>query len=347
MIDEVKNIEMITKFEQFSDHLEDSIKKGKFKTGQKIPSERDFAKKFGMSHMTVNKAVAGLVARNLLRRVQGDGTYVAEVQKTLISETVISIIETKQESHAQFISVLPEMLVHENYMPSIYELNSSIKAKAKIRKLIQDVPKAVIVDGTGLVPYDILDDVSPETHLVFINRFEGKKKYDASCILSDYVSGGYMAVRHLLGLGRKKILIMTYEIKPGWTSELFMKGCRKALAEAGLEPAAVSIKDAPGAEDELEKMFSSGKRPDGVVSLADYLLAPMVECASRHRLRIPEDVALVGYYNTPWAEALNLTSLSIRADFISQKAVEAIEKGKKIRLNVKPEFVFRKSCPSK
>ena len=95
MIEEVKTVETITKFGQFSDHLEDSIKKGKFKPGQKIPSERDFAKKFGMSHMPVNKAVAGLVSRNLLRRIRGDGTYVAEARKTLISETVISIIETE------------------------------------------------------------------------------------------------------------------------------------------------------------------------------------------------------------------------------------------------------------
>jgi DNA-binding LacI/PurR family transcriptional regulator len=345
MIEDVKNVEMTTKFERFSGHLENLIRTGNFKPGQKIPSERDFAKRFGMGHMTVNKAVAGLVARNLLRRVQGDGTYVAEARKTIISETVVSIIETKQENHAQFISVLPEMLVQKDYMPSIYELDSAMDAKDNIRKLIQDVPKAVIVDGTGLVPYDILDDVSPKTHLVFINRFEGEKNYDASYILSDYAAGAAMAVRHLLGLGRKKIMIMTYRLGPGWTSETFLKGSLKVLDEAGLAPAAVLCQDEPPPDGKLGKIFSSKSRPDGIVSLVDSFFVPVKKLMRKQGLDIPGDVAMVGYYNTPWADALDLTSLSIRADFISAKAVEAIRTGKKIRLDVKPEFVFRKSCP--
>jgi DNA-binding LacI/PurR family transcriptional regulator len=333
---------------QLAEIIRQEITQGKLKPGHRLLSMRAMAQRFGDTPQVARSAFdilgrEGLIKSNLGR----SGSYVSETKKTLISETVLSIIETKQESHAQFISMLPEMLAHEHYMPSMYELTSSIKVKDKIRKLIQDVPKAVIVDGTGLAPYDILDDVSPATHLVFINRFEGKKKYDASYILSDYAAGGYMAVRHLLGLGRKKIMIMTYQIKPGWTSEIFVRACTEALNEAGLEAVAVHNKDAPRTKDELEEIFSGDRRPDGVISLADYLLAPVAECAVRHGLKIPEDVALIGYYNTPWAEALNLTSLSIRADLISQKAVAAIETGKKIKLNFKPEFVFRKSCPNK
>lgn len=331
---------------QLANIIRGEIAAGKIRPGERLLPIRAMATKFGVTQQVAQTAFGILRQEKLVESNSGrGGTYVAEARKTLISQTVLSIIETKQEDHAEFIAELPEMLAHEHYVPSVYELNSSIKLKERIRKLIKDVPKAVIIDGTGLVPYDILDDIAPETHLVFINRFEGKKKYDASYILSDYVAGGYTAVRHLLGIGRKKIMIMTNEIKPGWTSDLFMKGCIKALDEAGLKPAAVLNNNAPEVGEQIEEIFSSKHKPDGVAALADSHFIRIKKCLKKFKLKIPEDVALIGYHNTPWAEALDLTSLSIRADFISEKAVEAIETGEKINLNVKPELVFRNSCP--
>lgn len=332
---------------QLANIIRREISDGKIRPGERLLPIRAMATKFGVTQQVAQIAFGILRQEKLVESNAGKGgTYISEARKTLISQTVISIIETKQEDHAQFIGKIPEMLVRDGYMASIYELNSSIREKEKIRKLIKDVPKAVIVDGTGLAPYDILDDISPETHLVFIHRFEGRKKYDASFILSDYVAGGYTAVRHLLGIGRKKIMIMTNEIKPGWTSDLFMKGCIKALDEAGLKPAAACNSDVPEVGEQIEEIFSSKHKPDGVVAIADSHFIRIKKCLKKFKLKIPEDVALIGYYNTPWAEALDLTSISIRADFISEKAVEAVETGEKIKLNVKPELVFRNSCPS-
>ena len=97
--------------------------------------------------------------------------------------------------------------------------------------------------------------------------------------------------------------------------------------------------------EKLEKIFSSKSRPDGIVAISDSFFVPVEKLLRKYRFNIPGDVAMIGYFNTPWADALDLTSLSIRADFISSKALEAIGTGRKIRLDVKPEFVFRKSCP--
>ncbi len=339
-------IEMITKFEQFSDYLEDSIRKGRFKPGEKIPSERDFARRFGMSHMTVNKAVAGLVARNLLRRIHGEGTYVSEAPRTLVSRTVVSIIETRQEHHAQFIGVLPGMLALRDYSPAVYDMWDAVKIKESLRDLLQDAPKGVIIDGTALVPYDILDDLAAETHLVFINRFEGRKRYDASYVISDYFEGGCMAVRHLLGLGRRRLMVAAPHFKPGWTAELYVRGATKALDEAGLLKSAVFLHEDSPSDERLAKIFSPRTRPDGIVSLSDSLLMRVGKFAQGAGLRVPDDVATIGYFNTPWAEASDMTSLSIRAGLICEKAVESITSGRKINMKVKPEFVFRKSCPA-
>lgn len=47
-------------------------------TGQRLPSERELAARHGVARMTVRGALDALVAQGLVRRVQGQGTFVAE-----------------------------------------------------------------------------------------------------------------------------------------------------------------------------------------------------------------------------------------------------------------------------
>jgi len=50
--------------------------------GTLLPSERSIAERFQVARMTVRQAVADLVTRGLIRRVNGAGTYVAEPRLT-------------------------------------------------------------------------------------------------------------------------------------------------------------------------------------------------------------------------------------------------------------------------
>lgn len=58
--------------------LRDRIERGHWGEGEQIPSENELLVEFGVSRMTVHKAVANLANAGLLRRVQGVGTFVAE-----------------------------------------------------------------------------------------------------------------------------------------------------------------------------------------------------------------------------------------------------------------------------
>ena len=53
------------------------IQSGRWKEGDLIPSEQALVKEFGVSRMTVNRAVRELSAEQVLTRRQGAGTYVA------------------------------------------------------------------------------------------------------------------------------------------------------------------------------------------------------------------------------------------------------------------------------
>jgi GntR family histidine utilization transcriptional repressor len=57
-----------------------SIESGHYTTGQVLPSEHDLCRSFGVSRMTVNRAMRELAAEHLVRRVPGVGSFVASPQ---------------------------------------------------------------------------------------------------------------------------------------------------------------------------------------------------------------------------------------------------------------------------
>jgi GntR family histidine utilization transcriptional repressor len=74
-------------FQQIKEYLLAAIHAGHWKEGDAIPSEQALAKQFGVSRMTVNRAVRELTDEQILSRVQGSGTYVAQqkYQATLVA----------------------------------------------------------------------------------------------------------------------------------------------------------------------------------------------------------------------------------------------------------------------
>ncbi len=65
-------------YERIRRHLEDRIASGHYAIGQKLPSETELMRLFGVSRMTVNRAMKELEAAGLIERVPGSGSYVAD-----------------------------------------------------------------------------------------------------------------------------------------------------------------------------------------------------------------------------------------------------------------------------
>ena len=77
------------RYRTVKDYVRGRIERGAWKSGRKIPSENELTKRFGVSRMTVNRALRELAVEGFLRRVQGAGTYVAELSPQL------SFLETR------------------------------------------------------------------------------------------------------------------------------------------------------------------------------------------------------------------------------------------------------------
>ena len=72
------NLAKVPYYRQIREQVYRRILTGEYRPGDKLPSEEALAREFGVSRMTVTKALQELVDREYLRRVQGGGTYVGK-----------------------------------------------------------------------------------------------------------------------------------------------------------------------------------------------------------------------------------------------------------------------------
>jgi GntR family histidine utilization transcriptional repressor len=92
----------IPAFQTIKDFLLLEIQSGTWKEGDAIPSEAALAAQFNVSRMTVNRAVRELTSEQILNRIQGSGTYVAQqkYQATLVEiKSIADEIRARGHTH--------------------------------------------------------------------------------------------------------------------------------------------------------------------------------------------------------------------------------------------------------
>jgi GntR family transcriptional regulator, histidine utilization repressor len=78
---------------QVKEFIQQHISSGQWRTGDPVPSEATLMQQFGISRMTVNRALSELSAEGLVKRVQGLGTFVAELHRISSNLTIRDVQE--------------------------------------------------------------------------------------------------------------------------------------------------------------------------------------------------------------------------------------------------------------
>lgn len=151
----------------------------------------------------------------------------------------------------------------------------------------------------------------------------------------DNTGGGYQATRHLLDLGRQRIAYIAGSLAHFSIRER-SRGYRRALFEAGVlaDPdlealAPPGLDDAEGAAAAMRTLLRRRLRPDAVFAYNDSAaLAAMRVCLDAG-LRIPEDIAFVGFDDIPAARygAIPLTTLRVDKQELGRTGVEMLVGG--------------------
>lgn len=84
---------LLPAYEQVKAFIKARISAGTWKPGDPVPSEAALAAQFGISRMTVNRALRELSAEGMVTRVQGSGTRVAELHRISSRLTIRDIHE--------------------------------------------------------------------------------------------------------------------------------------------------------------------------------------------------------------------------------------------------------------
>jgi GntR family transcriptional regulator, histidine utilization repressor len=87
---------------RISEELKRALARGRYPPGARMPSEAELVARFGVSRMTVNRALRELVDDGLVVRVQGRGTFAAQphrVSSTLTIRDIHEEIEARGHAH--------------------------------------------------------------------------------------------------------------------------------------------------------------------------------------------------------------------------------------------------------
>ncbi|RLQ84697.1 LacI family transcriptional regulator [Mycetocola zhadangensis] len=128
-----------------------------------------------------------------------------------------------------------------------------------------------------------------------------------SCgVTVDEEHGGFIAASHLLERGRTRLLFAGGPLSLHAVAER-LAGARRAVAEWGngatlevAETERLTIRSGRELGAEIAARRASD-RPSGIVSAADALAAGCVQALMASNVRVPEDVAIIGYDNNHFA----------------------------------------------
>ncbi len=159
----------------------------------------------------------------------------------------------------------------------------------------------------------IVEHVGPVEHLVELDRdgfplvLTGRndKAPWLHYVGFDEVAGMYAATQTMIQSGRRNLVYLGYQ--PGSPAcDDRRNGFRKSLQEAGIAETpdtVIPVKNGVSVAEGravVRRLLESPNRPDGIVCYTDYLAAGAYQAAMELHLRVPEDIAIMGYGDLPF-----------------------------------------------
>ncbi|MDK1471907.1 LacI family DNA-binding transcriptional regulator [Streptomyces sp. 549] len=193
--------------------------------------------------------------------------------------------------------------------------------------------RARVIDGLILSPIELeaedLADRAEQVPLVLL----GERRYEAPYdhIAVDNVAAARTAVRHLCEAGRRRIAFLGARRGHNRPAQLRLQGWREELAARGLpaDDSLVGPTDGWGHADgaaAMAALLDTGERPDAVFAYNDLIAIGAMRVLSERGLRVPEQVAVVGFDDVVEGRfgAVTLTSISPDKAAIARMAVTSL-----------------------
>ncbi|HLO09337.1 MAG TPA: FadR/GntR family transcriptional regulator [Desulfobacteria bacterium] len=92
-------------YEEIVAKIKDMVEKGRFKSGDQLPVERELAEVFRVSRSSVREALRSLESQGFIESRQGDGTYIASQPVESLVSPLASVISTEKDDQMELFEM--------------------------------------------------------------------------------------------------------------------------------------------------------------------------------------------------------------------------------------------------
>jgi LacI family transcriptional regulator len=210
---------------------------------------------------------------------------------------------------------IQDILINKGYQVLIMQSNESYEMELKnVQVLEENMVDGLIISLSGEtknIDYykSLIDQNYP---IVFFNRYNDT--LSASKVVFDDYKWSFFVTEHLIKQGYKKIFHLSAHQYILLAKER-IRGYKKAMNKyhLPLEPtwiveAGLTVEEG---EMTMQKLIDNNNLPEAITCATDMLALGVVKCCKRNGIKIPDDIALTGFSEIPFAELIDppLTSV--------------------------------------
>ncbi len=278
------------------------------------PTIKDIAKKAGVSHTTVSRALNGnptisseTVAR--IREIAEDmgylGSATARGLKTNRSQ-VIGVVVSRIDNpyFGEIIQGIEETINKRGYSLVIASSHREPNTeKTIIRAFVRQMVDGVIICTSSFSKENVVLLRQFEIPCVAVNN-ETPEKYDQSLQHDDLSAGGQIA-QYLIQLGHRRLAYIgdslavriNNERQQGFIDELNRYG-------KNIEPQIIihsQGREIENGEEAMIRLLQIQPHPTAVFCFNDLMAIGAIKLIKDNHLRVPEDISVVGFDNIPYS----------------------------------------------
>lgn len=179
-----------------------------------------------------------------------------------------------------------------------------------------------------------------------------------SYIAVNNYKGGELAARHFVALGHVRIATITGNLKTQAGFER-LDGFMKALEDSNISVPEEYVFRGDysrySARAGAERLFNLKNRPTAIFAQSDDMALEVIAVAHERRLRVPEDISVIGFDDSPqgMSAAVGLTSIRQPVFEMAERGVHLLmdlvsgRRKENLHLLLEPELVLRDSCAAR
>lgn len=336
------------------------VGKATCKPGDQLPPLRQLAKQFDSNLNAIYIAIRRLEHEGLVQTQHGRGVFITTPQPRMRSVLLLTRIQghlwsqISQHFVQQFTASPQNRLIIE-YVPD--EKSGQLPAfRDKLKTLIESGIDTVIFNGMleSNIQH-VFDDLPDKIQKLCILSRNAIPNQNVGGVTSDWYHGGYIAIRHLIESGAKHIVhILPNEHGQG---QEISRGTEAAIAEHANQHAKehsqliklsrVTVPNFAGnAMTNTQKLLKDFPLTDGVLTYGDFVAVPLIRSLQSLGKKVPDDILVTGYYDTPWVELSSptLTSVNLCSEQIIDQVIQMYLAGDfHTQHSVHPKLIARES----